>query len=227
MIEQITKYWDKQSEIWREEKEEAWSQPETEKWLAYFTAHKNRHKGLKVLEIGTASGYFANILYLAGYQVTAIDLSPSMIQEAQKVSKALQIPIAYHVMDAQNLSFEAQSFDLVFTRLMTWTIPDLEKFYAEAFRVLRPGGLLLNMDGDFGKCQFSQSGHEKYPADIMQEANLIKAQLAVNTYNRPSKDVQILKEIGFVNTTVESDPLASNQVEQEKSGLFTIKAFKK
>ncbi|UYW02306.1 class I SAM-dependent methyltransferase [Flavobacterium agricola] len=222
MIQEIAKYWDKQSEIWREEKEEAWSQPETEKWLTYFKSVKADQNGFKVLEIGTASGYFANILHLAGYEVTAVDVSPNMIKEAKEVSAALKIPVTYHVMDAQHLDFENETFDLVFTRLMTWTIPDLNQFYSEAFRVLKNGGVLLNMDGDFGKCQFSQEGHEKYPEDIMEQANQIKAQLAVNTYNRPIKDVEFLEKIGFTTIVVEADPLANAPDE----GLFTLKAIK-
>lgn len=226
MTEQIAKYWDKQSVIWRQEKVEAWTKPETENWVAFFKSIKSETKALKVLEIGTASGYFANIMHLVGFDVTAIDLSSNMIEEAKEVSKSLGISIDYHVMNAQELTFDDQSYDLIFTRLMTWTIPDVEKFYNEVHRVLRSGGLFINIDGDFGKCEFSQDGHENYAEEIMQEANTIKAQLKVNTYNRPTADLTLLKTIGFVGVNESKEPAVYGKDQVEDSGLFMIKATK-
>ncbi len=227
MVEQIANYWDKQSVIWREEKVEAWSKPETENWLTFLKKIKTETKAIKVLEIGTASGYFANILQLAGFDVTAIDLSPKMINEAKNVSNSLGISVEYHVMDAQKLNFDITSFDFVFTRLMTWTIPDVEKFYSQVFRVLRKGGLFINIDGDFGKCEFSQDGHEKYSEEIMQEANAIKAQLKVNSYNRPQQDIELLKKVGFLAVSAENEPTVYGKGAVESdSGLFLLRATK-
>lgn len=227
LAEKIASYWDKQSAIWREEKVEQWTKPETLYWTDFFREVRSRCPGGKVLEIGTASGYFANILHLAGFEVTAIDISPNMIEEAKSVSASLGIPVDYYVMNALELNFHAQSFDLVFTRLMTWTIPDLLGFYGQCHRVLRPKGHFINFDGDFGKCEFSQEGHEKYPEEIMEEANRIKAGLAVNSYDRPEKDEEILKEIGF--TSVISDHSAQNRIlrnPKEGGGIFMIEAVK-
>ena len=143
-IKDIAEYWDKQAKIWSEEKEEAWTLPETEFWLEYFITLRKQLRGNKVLEVGTASGYFANILNMAGFEVTAIDLSPEMIEEAKNVSSRLGIPVEYYVMDAQNLQFKDYTFDLVFTRLMTWILPNVKEFYSSCFNVLNNGGMLLN-----------------------------------------------------------------------------------
>ncbi len=95
---------------------------------------------------------------LAGFEVTAVDLSPQMIEYAKLVSQELELRVDYRVMDAQVLQFQANTFDFVFTRLMTWTIPDLEKCYREMERVLKPGGKMINLDADFGKTVFSTEG---------------------------------------------------------------------
>jgi len=225
--EKIAKYWDKQAVIWAEEKQEAWEQKETEYWLQFFTTLRPTLRGNKVLEAGTASGYFANILTLAGFEVTAIDYSSAMIAEAKRVSSDLGVDVDYQVMDAQQLNFPKNTFDLVFTRIMTWTLPDTESFYRSAFDVLKPGGLLLNFDGDFGDVVFSQEGHERYPADIMEEANTIKAQLNISKLSRPEADVAMLNTIGFEH--VKFDMLAHNRIlhiASEESSLFELSGVK-
>ncbi|MCS4225331.1 class I SAM-dependent methyltransferase [Sphingobacterium sp. BIGb0165] len=229
IINRITSYWDKQSKIWREEKEEAWSQPETANWLNFFEEILLDPKlgGKNILEIGTASGYFGNIMTKAGFAVTAIDLSPNMINEAKQVSDALNLTVDYHVMDAQNLAFDDDKFDLVFTRLMTWTIPDLFKCYSEIFRVLKPGGMFINFDGDFGATVFSQEGHERYPKEIMEEANAIKSNLDISKHSRPERDLYLLDKVGFVD--LKTDNEVHNKIyskSEEEGGLFMLSGVK-
>jgi len=225
--ERIAKYWDKQAVIWAEEKQEAWEQKETEYWLQFFKTLKGKRQGIKVLEAGTASGYFANIMTLAGFEVTAIDYSKAMITEAKRVSRELDLNVTYEVMDAQALTFPKDTFDLVFTRIMTWTLPDTYSFYKSAFDVLKPGGVLLNFDGDFGEVVFSQEGHERYPADIMQEANVIKAQLEISKLSRPEADISMLQDIGFEE--VKFDMFAHNRIlhlDTAESSLFELSGVK-
>lgn len=225
--ESIAKYWDKQAVIWAEEKQEVWLKEETEYWIQFFKDLLPTLSGNKVLEVGTASGYFANILVLAGYQVTAVDYSQAMISEAKCVSKNLDLKVDYMVMDAQKLLFPADTFDLVFSRLMTWNLPDVFSFYQSSYRVLKPGGTLLNFDGDFGEITFSQEGHERYPADIMEEANRIKAGLKISKLRRPEADVQMLHEVGFENVLF--DLQSQNRllhITDEESSLFEIRGVK-
>lgn len=223
----IADYWDKQANIWREEKQDAWTLPETQQWATYLRQLKPSLHGTKVLEVGTASGYFANIMSLEGYTVTAVDLSPEMIKEARDVSSKLNLNVDYRVMNAQKLLFPDEHFDLVFTRLMTWILPDVEAFYKSCFSVLKKGGMLINFDGDFGKVSFSQEGHERYPGDVMEEANRIKNDLDISTYQRPGRDIELLQKVGF--GTIKIDMLAQNQIlglSDDTSSLFEIKAIK-
>ncbi|WP_313267950.1 class I SAM-dependent methyltransferase [Sphingobacterium sp.] len=229
MIDRITTYWDKQSAIWRQEKDEAWEKTETMHWLHFFQSFDkwSGQRGKRVLEIGTASGYFANIMVKAGLEVTTVDLSPAMIAEAREVSTRLGLRVDYHVMDAQALSFDANQFDLVFTRLMTWTIPDLWQCYDEILRVLKPGGMFINFDGDFGNTVFTQEGHEKYPAEIMAEANHIKAELEISKYNRPERDLYMLDKLGFVDSMTDlKEEYEVLSLIQQESKLFMLSAIK-
>ena len=104
---------------------------------------------LRVLEIGTGPGFFAILLCELGYDVTAIDLTPAMLDEAKKNAGDMADSIRFMEMNAEALDFEDASFDVVISRNLTWNLPHPDAAYAEWARVLRPGGLLLNFDANW------------------------------------------------------------------------------
>lgn len=111
-----------------------------------FCPKKN---GLRILDVGTGIGFFAILLSEAGHQVEGIDLTPAMLDEARGITAQRGLDIVFREMDAQALSYDDSSFDVVLSRNLTWTLPEPEKTYREWFRVLKPGGMLLNFDADY------------------------------------------------------------------------------
>ena len=101
---------------------------------------------LRVLEIGTGPGFFAILLCELGYDVTAIDLTPAMLDEAKKNAGDMADSIRFMEMNAEALDFEDASFDVVISRNLTWNLPHPDAAYAEWARVLRPGGLLVGSE---------------------------------------------------------------------------------
>lgn len=89
-----------------------------------------------------------------GHIVTGIDLSPLMIASARHLTQQHGVEALFFCMNAQTLDFDDQSFDLILTRNLTWTLPDLPAAYREWHRVLRSGGRLLNFDADYGAVNF-------------------------------------------------------------------------
>ena len=65
-----------------DERRDRWSEELCRQIDARFP-HKRR-ENIRVLEVGTGPGFFAILLTEAGYQVTAIDLTPNMLEEAGK-----------------------------------------------------------------------------------------------------------------------------------------------
>jgi SAM-dependent methyltransferase len=81
-------------------------------------------------------------------QVHGVDVSASVLRYAHGRAQSLGLPVHYHQMDATDLKFEDASFDVIFTSMFLHelSVKDIKRFFAEAHRVLRPGGLLINME---------------------------------------------------------------------------------
>ncbi|MDZ7773828.1 MAG: class I SAM-dependent methyltransferase [Balneolaceae bacterium] len=109
-------------------------------------------EGLKVLEIGVGTG--KNIPYYPDdIDLTAIDLSPKMLQRAkQLLTKHQKSNATLKEMDAQQMDFLDNSFDAVVATFVFCSVPDPVLGLREALRVTRPGGrlhLLEHMRADW------------------------------------------------------------------------------
>lgn len=114
-------------------------------------------------------------------------------------------------MDAQALSYAEESFDVVLSRNLTWTLPEPEKAYREWFRVLKPGGWLLNFDADYAANVRSHSmqnckvapdspyGHIGMTDALQQENDEITLTMDIGQL-RPAWDMRVLLQDRFLPT---------------------------
>lgn len=94
------------------------------------------------LELGCGTGFFTLNLKLAGVidDAHVTDLSPGMVEVAQRNARDLGFEVAGRVADAERLPYDDESFDIVIGHAVLHHIPDLDAAFAEILRVLRPGG---------------------------------------------------------------------------------------
>jgi SAM-dependent methyltransferase len=98
----------------------------------------------RVLELAAGTGVVTRHLAQAlppDVDVVATDLNPAMLAQAAAVGTAR--PVAWRQADAQDLPFADAAFDVVVCQFGVMFFPDKARAFAEARRVLRPGGQFL------------------------------------------------------------------------------------
>ena len=160
-----------------------------------------RPEEIRVLDVGTGPGFFAILLAELGYQVTAVDYTASMLDEARHNAGTLARQICFRQMNAEELSFEAASFDVLVTRNVTWNLHEPEKAYAQWTRVLKPGGVLLNFDANWYRYLWDEKaelGHrrdrENLAASDVRDEN---RQAPLSSLQRPAWDLDVLHGLGM------------------------------
>jgi phosphatidylethanolamine/phosphatidyl-N-methylethanolamine N-methyltransferase len=96
-----------------------------------------------ILEVGVGTGINA-ALYPSDCTVTGIDLSASMLEKArERVARKGVGNIRLLEMDAANLKFADNSFDIVYAPYLISVVPDPVAVAREMRRVCRPGGKVI------------------------------------------------------------------------------------
>jgi SAM-dependent methyltransferase len=80
-----------------------------------------------------------------GWDITLTDLSPGMLEEAERNLRDSGRPFRFALVDAQSIPYGERSFDAVIANFMLYHVPDRPRAFSEIARVLRPGGCLYAM----------------------------------------------------------------------------------
>ncbi len=161
----------------------------------------------RIFEMGVSSGF--HTLGLADAfpdaQISGCDVSRAMLRQAQRVANERQLTWKLYVGRAEDTRLPAESFDLVSSFILLHELPaEINKqFFAEAFRLLEPGGAVIMTDVPPSWSQDkltawrydrgAQYGGEPY----WREAGLLDT-------------VQIARDCGFVNVRAFKEPTGGN-----------------
>lgn len=212
-------YWTQRAASYSRENQEELGDEHRSIWREVITKQIDDHfpgrarEDLHILEIGTGPGFFAIILAEAGYSVTAIDLTPSMLMEARKNAGKLAEQIDFREMNAEELTFENGCFDLIVTRNLTWNLPHPETAYAQWCRVLKKDGMLLNFDANWYNYLFDEDARVGYDRDRQNTADKgfrdqnvgenydimedIARRIPLSAIARPAWDKKVLSSLGM------------------------------
>ena len=97
-------------------------------------------KKKRVLEIGTGLGADHQKFSEAGAVLYGIDLTRRAVEHTQRRFRVFGLNTNLQVADAEDLAFENESFDFVYSWGVLHHTPNTERAVAEASRVLKPGG---------------------------------------------------------------------------------------
>jgi SAM-dependent methyltransferase len=101
--------------------------------------------GAGVLCLASGGGQQGPVLAAAGAHVTVLDNSPRQLAQDRFVAEREGLAIRAIEGDMADLSpFDDATFDLIVHPVSNTFVPDVRPVWAEAYRVLRPGGSLLS-----------------------------------------------------------------------------------
>ena len=207
--ERIAGYWSKRSDSFQAQRRAELHSSMADRWLLEIQKYLPQRK-LKILDVGCGSGFFTILLGKQGHEVLGTDLTPDMIKKSRELAKEEGVDCKFEIMDAENLDFPDETFDVVISRNLTWTLPDAGHAYEEWCRVLKKGGILLNFDANYGSSNFADTSHlpenhthNQVGMDMMQECEEIKKQLPISSYIRPAWDVETLGNLGILELSLD------------------------
>lgn len=231
----VESYWSKRAEGFFELREAEIESNKYGRWEAEILEHLPKDKTLKILDVGCGCGFFGIILFRHGHDVTGIDLTPEMIEKGRELAVEYSCKVDLQVMDAENLGFADETFDVIISRNLTWTLPHPQEAYQEWVRVLKPGGMLLNYDAEYARDHHHHDlpedhAHNDIDVQLKEECHKIYHMLSISDLSRPDWDMAVLEQIGMQIEPV--DTHISEKIYKERdrfyvpNKVFRIKAFK-
>ena len=145
--------WNAQAEAWRKSADErgVWRRCHRDPTLVLSPAELaflSNIQGKDVCVLGSGDNEVVFALAGMGARVTSVDISERQLEVAQERAKILGLNVTFVRADVTDLGeIQNSSFDIVYTggHMPVW-VSDIRKYYAEAVRVLRQGGLFIVND---------------------------------------------------------------------------------
>lgn len=212
----VKKNWENSSENYSRLIEEELNCFKKQAWLNLILKYGEMKPSMRILDVGTGPGFFSIILSEQGYWVTAVDCTEDMIRCAQENAENHHVSPEFLVADAQSLPFEDNSFDLIVSRNVAWTIIDAQKAYAEWKRILKPDGVVLIFDANWNIRLFDEQKRLEDERDIAEMKRLypdfplhlrtpemenFRKSMPMCAKHRPQWDFELLLRAGYQEIT--------------------------
>lgn len=114
-------------------------------WDKWCFNQMNFPKNARILELGCGVGKLWNKNkdnIRKDLNIVLSDFSNSMLKIAKDKLKEIDYEFAYKKINAEDIPYEDESFDIVIAQHMIYFVPNIEKALAEIKRILSPGGML-------------------------------------------------------------------------------------
>lgn len=134
--------------------EDFWKKYSNKKWYTIsakikedlFSIIENQPKGSRFLDLGCGLGGQSLMAAKSGMKVSAIDISPESVEETKDLlQKSGYTDFTAEVMDAEHLTFEDNSFDLIVCSGVLHHM-DVQAVFPQLARVLKPDGKVIALE---------------------------------------------------------------------------------
>ncbi|MDZ5699895.1 class I SAM-dependent methyltransferase [Chelativorans sp. M5D2P16] len=148
--DEIRDYWSARAETFDfSVGHEIFSEEERAAWHRLILKHLGPGERRRALDLACGTGVVSHLMHDLGYTVTGLDWSEAMLARARAKTADRKSDIRFLLGDAERTLEEPESYDVIVTRHLVWTLVDPQAAFTEWFSLLKPGGRLLIVDGDF------------------------------------------------------------------------------
>lgn len=148
--DEIRDYWSDRAETFDlQVGHEIFSERERAAWHALIRKHLGPGEGRRSLDLACGTGVVSHLMHELDFVVTGLDWSEAMLAKARAKAQGRGAAIRFIMGDAERTLEDKGSYDVIVTRHLVWTLVDPKGAFAEWFSLLKPGGRLLVIDGDF------------------------------------------------------------------------------
>ena len=250
ILEGLQKYWNYRANSYSKSNIEELNNFKRDAWLKILLENAPKKEKLRVLDMGAGPGFFSILMSLAGNEVTAVDVTEEMLENAKHNAKHFDLDMNFVQIDGVNLPFEDNSFDFIISRNVVWNLEYPKEVFKEWKRLLDKEWRVVYFDANW-YCHLSDETKKREFA--LTRENLkregiydyfvdgegidndwmddIARQMPLTYIVRPTWDICKLKDIGFREATAETEKVFEVLTPEEKenyknSPMFMIEAVK-
>lgn len=144
--ERITWYWDQHAPNYQRFQEQRLTHPDYNAAWTRVWRDALPDGAATILDVGTGTGHAALTIAALGYRVTGLDIAPAMLAHARDNARRRGLDITFVEGDAVRPAVDGAPFDVLVSRYVLWTLPDVDTALGNWRRLLRPGGRLAVVD---------------------------------------------------------------------------------
>ncbi|RCS21882.1 class I SAM-dependent methyltransferase [Phyllobacterium salinisoli] len=213
------------------------SEEERSAWYRLITRHLGDGKGRTALDLASGTGVISMLMDDIGFDVTGMDWAEPMLERARAKAKAENRKIAFRLGDAENTMEPDNHYDVITNRHLVWTLVNPEAAFAEWLRVLKPGGSVLIVDGDFVNVTFFEKLIQKLaslsqrlgfahpqPGQFSQQMAEVHRSILSRVHfsggARAEAVADLLRKAGFQNVTIDKDMRQIHRAQARHMGLW-------
>ncbi len=139
IVKKIGEYWDERSSVFDKEHDTE----DVNAWMRVLGKLLGEDRTKSVLDLGTGTGFLANMTAKIGYPTIGVDISKEMMGYAVRHARAKGANAVYMEGSALKLPFMDSTVDFVINARLIWTIVEPDTSTREWLRVVKPGGKIF------------------------------------------------------------------------------------
>lgn len=215
--DEICAYWSMRAETFDlQPGHEIFSDSERGAWYELIARNFENTPGNNALDLACGTGVITHLLDDLGFKATGIDWSDKMLSKAREKAKKRERTITFIKGDAEETREPDEKYDVLITRHLVWTLVDPEKTFQHWYNLLKPGGILLVIDGDFVTKNIFEKALNYVIRNFANKAvapnkmdrtrhQKILSQVYFSKGAKALEVVRLLKNVGYKDIYIQSD----------------------